>query len=215
MESQARRRKTAEPRRDALVSAAYRLLAERGFEGLRTRDVAGAVGLNIATLHYYFPTKEALVRGVVEHALGRFRATLSAGDRPTDLLRSHFDGLRRLSRQEPELFAVMGELALRAARDKGIAAIIHETDQVWHATLRGLLRRAQKDGSVDPKLDVNDAAALIVATMKGIYLLPAGAARHERLAQALRQLEKWLWHEGRRASGASVVSRRTSLRPVE
>src|SRR5207245_5045007 len=78
MESQGRRRKGAEPRRDELVLAAYRLLAERGFEGLRTRDIAGAVGLNIATLHYYFPTKEALVRGVVHHALGRFRTTLIA-----------------------------------------------------------------------------------------------------------------------------------------
>src|SRR5947207_7497046 len=98
MESQAQRRKTAEPRRDELVLAAYRLLAERGFEGLRTRDIAGAVGLNIATLHYYFPTKEALVRGVVGYALGRFRATLSGEGGAIDLLRAHFDGLRRLGR---------------------------------------------------------------------------------------------------------------------
>lgn len=192
MESQRRRRKTAEPRRDELVVAAYRLLAERGFEGLRTRDVAGAVGVNIATLHYYFPTKEALVKGVVGHALGRFRATLTPDGRATVLLRSHFDGLRRLGREEPELFAVMGELALRAARDPGIAAIMHETDQIWHATLRALLRRAQVDGAVDRKVDVNDAAALIVASLKGVYLLPASSVRQKQLTRALRQLERWL-----------------------
>jgi len=199
IERQARRRKTAEPRRDELVRAAYRLLAERGFEGLRTRDVAGAVGVNVATLHYYFPTKETLVRGVVQYALGRFRATLAPEGRATVLLRSHFDGLRRLSREVPEVFAVIGEVALRAARDPGIAAIMHEVDQIWHATLRALLHRAQEDGAVDKKVDVNDAAALIVAALKGVYLLPAGSLRHQRLTQALRQLERWLGLAGKPA----------------
>src|SRR5712691_2040370 len=123
MERQARNRKGAPSRRGELVLAAYRLLAERGFEGLRTRDVAGAVGVNVATLHYYFPTKEALVRGVVGHAFGRFGTTLKAGGPAAAVLRSHFEGLRRLDRDEPELFAVMGEVALRAARDDAIAEI--------------------------------------------------------------------------------------------
>ncbi|TMC63676.1 MAG: helix-turn-helix transcriptional regulator [Chloroflexota bacterium] len=51
-----------EDREQALVEAAFNQIAERGFEGLRTREVAAGVGLNIATLHYYFPTKEALIR---------------------------------------------------------------------------------------------------------------------------------------------------------
>src|SRR5205823_12230072 len=57
-----------EDRRRALVLAAFGQIAERGFEGLRTREVAAEAGVNIATLHYYFPTKEALIRGVVAHA---------------------------------------------------------------------------------------------------------------------------------------------------
>jgi AcrR family transcriptional regulator len=63
------------------VLAAFSQIAEHGFEGLRTRDVAAEVGVNIATLHYYFPTKESLIRGVLEHAMGRRRiscATTSA-----------------------------------------------------------------------------------------------------------------------------------------
>src|SRR5919204_2432556 len=105
-------------RQAELVEAAYRLLAERGFEGLRTRDVAGAVGLNVATLHYYYPTKEDLVRAVVGRAMGRFRSTLAPAGSPGEQLRAHLAGVRRLGRDEPELFAVMGELALRARRDR-------------------------------------------------------------------------------------------------
>src|SRR2546423_1774485 len=113
----------------AAVAWAYDEIAKRGFEGLRTREVAGAVGVNIATLHYYFPSKEDLIRGVVGHAMSRFQSTLSAGGTPAERLRAHFRGLRRLSRDEPELFAVMGELMLRSARDPALADIIRRTNE--------------------------------------------------------------------------------------
>jgi AcrR family transcriptional regulator len=82
-------RSSKEDRRQALVQAAFNQIAERGFEGLRTREVAAGVGLNIATLHYYFPTKESLIRGVVAHAMERFRSTLAPHGSPADQLRNH------------------------------------------------------------------------------------------------------------------------------
>ena len=54
-----------EAQRRALVRAAYDLIAEDGLEGLRTRKVADRAKVNVATLHYYFKSKEDLIRGVV------------------------------------------------------------------------------------------------------------------------------------------------------
>src|SRR5437870_12690308 len=178
-------------RQEALVQAAYRLLAERGFEGLRTRDIAARVGVNVATLHYYFPTKEAIIQGVVAHAMGRFRSTLSVDGSSAARVRGHFAGLRGLAREEPELFAVMGELALRARRDRAMAAIVRRTDDVWHATLRGLLRRAQRDGALATTADPDEAAGVVVAALKGVFMLPA-AGKSRRLTPTLAQLERWL-----------------------
>src|SRR6202048_3622439 len=113
-----------EDRRQALVRAAFNQVAERGFEGLRTREVAAEVGVNIATLHYYFPTKESLIRGVLEHAMERFRTTLAPHGLPSDQLRNHLRAVNKLLAEEPELGSVMAELALRSARDKSIAAIM-------------------------------------------------------------------------------------------
>ncbi|HLY29423.1 MAG TPA: TetR/AcrR family transcriptional regulator, partial [Ktedonobacterales bacterium] len=58
--------------RRALTVAAYHLIAEKGFEHFRTRDVAQRVGVNIATLHYYFPSKEDLIRSVVDYLADQF-----------------------------------------------------------------------------------------------------------------------------------------------
>ena len=177
-------------REQALVNAAFNQIAERGFEGLRTREVAAGVGLNIATLHYYFPTKEALIRGVVAHAMDRFRSTLAPHGSPEDQLRNHLRAVRKLLRDEPEVGAVMGELALRSARDPSLARIMAESYQAWHQTLRGLLRRAARAGKLAHDLDNDDVAALIMATLTSMTLPSTASA--DRTDRAFRQLERWL-----------------------
>ena len=179
-------------KRKELVDAAYERIAAAGFEGLRTRDVAGAAGVNIATLHYYFPTKEALVRAVIGHAMSRFASTLVAGGSPAEQLRAHFAGLRRLVRTEPQLMAVMGELALRSSRDPALATILRQGDDAWHTWLLRLLRPAAKDGVLPAGREPSDVAALVMATLRGLYMLPAESRNPKRGEQALRELERTL-----------------------
>lgn len=182
-------RNHGEDRRRALVAAAFGQIAARGFEGLRTREVAAEAGVNIATLHYYFPTKEALIRGVVEHAMGRFRSTLTPHGSPDHQLANHLKAVRALLRREPEIAAVMGELALRSARDRALARIMRESNDAWHRTLRGLLHRAARAGDLPAALDSDDAAALIVATLTSMVLPSMTSSSKD---QAFRELERWL-----------------------
>lgn len=195
---------TPKDRRGALIRAAYSKLAERGFEGLRTRDVAAEAGVNIATLHYYFPTKEKLIEGVVEHAMSRFRTTLEPHGSTSDQLRNHLRSVQRLVQDEPDLGIVMGELALRSARDPAIARIMRETNEGWHRTVRGLLRKAVKDGSLEPELDTDETAAMIVAALRSLTLPMASSGGHSE--QALRQLERWLGIGAPARKGRSIRS---------
>jgi len=179
-------------RKRALVAAAYERIAEHGFEGLRTRDVAGDVGINIATLHYYFPTKEALIRAVVGYAMGRFVATIPTEGSGTEVLRGHLQALARLMKEDSGLWAVMGELSLRAPRDPELARIFQQTDHAWHRKLAELLRDAQKDGALTQEIEPEDAAAAVVATLKGLSLPTMAGFDPKRVDQVFGQLERWL-----------------------
>ncbi|MFC8530766.1 TetR/AcrR family transcriptional regulator [Nocardia sp. NPDC057227] len=60
------------PRADAtlstdrrLVAAAERLFAERGIDAVSLRAVMAAAGANVASVHYHFGSKDALVRAVI------------------------------------------------------------------------------------------------------------------------------------------------------
>ena len=177
-----------EQRREELIQAAFNQIAEHGFEGLRTRDVASEVGVNIATLHYYFPTKEALIGGVLDHAMERFRSTLAPHGSPSDQLRNHLRAVRKLMTDEPELADVMGELALRSTRDKSIAAMLDKMIDYWQTTIRGLLRRAVRDGGAPRELDSDAVAALIIATLTAMTL--PHLRTKNRSGLAFKQLER-------------------------
>lgn len=183
-------RPVSEKRGRELVQAAYRQIAAHGFEGLRTRDVANQVGVNIATLHYYFPTKEALIAGVLQHAMDRFRMSLEPQGSSDSQLRSYLRATRKLLHDEPELGAVMTELTLRSMRDPETRKILDAMYAQWHDAVRALLTHAARDGKIRADLDSDATAALIVATLNGMAVPQMGHPRRGDLA--LRELERWL-----------------------
>ncbi|MBV9329643.1 MAG: TetR/AcrR family transcriptional regulator [Chloroflexi bacterium] len=179
-------------RRGALVAAAYARIATAGFEGLRTRDVAADVGVNIATLHYYFPSKEALIRAVIGYAVGRFQATMPGAGSAVDQLRAHLRAIAELLRADPRLWAVMSELVLRAPRDTSLADIFRQTDGYWHRTLAELIQRCIDAGAVAPDLDASGTARLLIVAIKGMSL-PALAGDPSDIAdQVFTQFERLL-----------------------
>lgn len=172
--------------------AAYRSIAAKGFEGLRTRDIANEVGVNIATLHYYFPTKEDLIRGVVNHARHRFASTMPGPGSPVAQLARHLRATRLLLLNEPELSRVLGELALRAPRDPSLAEIMRETDDVWYRALHRLLERGIAEGGLAGGLEAGPAAAAIMAALKGASLPTTAVLNPDLVEQTFIQLGRWL-----------------------
>ncbi len=60
------RRQRVEEKERAILTAARRIFEDKGYEGARVADVAAAIGVAEGTIYTYFPTKDALVRAVLE-----------------------------------------------------------------------------------------------------------------------------------------------------
>ncbi len=65
----------------ALLDAAEARVRAGGYDGFSFRDLAADVGIKSASVHYHFPTKEALVAALAERYSQRFFAGLA--DAPT------------------------------------------------------------------------------------------------------------------------------------
>jgi AcrR family transcriptional regulator len=86
MNAPARTLQSAEDRREAVVAAAVKVFAERGFQGTPTLEVAKAAGISHAYLFRLFPTKTDLAVAVVDRVHERIAevfGTAAAGARAT------------------------------------------------------------------------------------------------------------------------------------
>ncbi len=68
--------------RDRILAAALTLVSELGSAGTSMRRLAGACGLNVATIYHYFPSKADLLRELVEEQ--HYGERMAADDPPID-----------------------------------------------------------------------------------------------------------------------------------
>jgi TetR/AcrR family tetracycline transcriptional repressor len=54
-----------------ILDAAFDLLEAKGFAAVSVRGVAGSLGITPTALYTYYPSKRALLRGMIEHLLAR------------------------------------------------------------------------------------------------------------------------------------------------
>ena len=55
--------------RDQILTSAWKLFSERGFEDVSVRDVTNTAGVNLASVSYHFGSKDGLIQEVVKKVL--------------------------------------------------------------------------------------------------------------------------------------------------
>ncbi len=177
----------------ALVAAAIELVAKEGFEGLRTREVTRRAGVNIATLHYYFPTKEDLIRAMARHLSQHFVSVhgplQTKADGALRKLEQELSDARFYFERHRDLLLAMDELSRRARRDKFIRGVLEPLYWHWRNGLREMIATGQKEGVFRRGIQPDRGAALFVAAMNGAY---AHVESLEELEPVLRELQAWL-----------------------
>jgi len=169
----------AAERRRALIEAAYRIIAEQGLKGLRTRTVAAQVGLTHATLHYYFPTKEALIQAVIDYAV--FHRLLSGiplfsedrGGTPVEQLHALLSGLAQSIREDMTNVLVLYELILHTQHNPAMRDLFlrEEVFGNWYHGLKGLLEQGIQQGQVRADLDPGSASSVLITFILGLGII--------------------------------------------
>ncbi len=87
-----------------ILDAAERVFAEAGFGGATMQLIADMAGLPKANLHYYFPTKEALYRRVVQNIFEIWLDAASSFDDaagPVEGIGAYVEAKMQISRRHP------------------------------------------------------------------------------------------------------------------
>ena len=180
-------------RRLALLEAAYDLTAEKGLEGLRTRDVAARAKVNISTLHYYFGTKEALIAALVEFTCNKFNSGERWNDDSIDdPIVAHFMNTWRVFQETPNLVVVLEELSTRSRRDPDTRAAFRDVHERWNAGIESMLRELAAAGRVRPGVDPSLGAFVLSAFVIGSNVQLGVNRNAFDFAAVARELSRWL-----------------------
>lgn len=101
-----------------ILQAAEEVFATSGFSGARTAAIAGRAGIPKANLHYYFRTKEALYRQVLESILNVWLAmgdSILPGADPAEALGAYVAAKVEHSRRRPHASKVFANELLHGA----------------------------------------------------------------------------------------------------
>jgi len=188
-------------RKSELVEIAYRLIVQNGLEGFRIRQVAAEAGIDNGTLHYHFPSKEALILGVVDYLMEDLKNNRAvwkdAEQTALDELRMEFEDIRLRLRHTPEQFIVLSDLAVRSWRDPVVAKIFRKLDDGWHAHLVAMLERGIQQGIFRNNLNVPLCARAMMVALRGIGYQSRLPRRKvdELLSELAAQTERWITAE--------------------
>lgn len=127
--------------RARIVAAAYRILAKQGREGLTTRAVAEAAGVQQPAIYREFVDKRGLLDALVAHGVARYFAEKAAhiphAD-PIEDLRAGWDGYVAFGLANPAIAALLADPELKLSSAQ--AGLPYLEARVHRAALAGRLR---------------------------------------------------------------------------
>lgn len=162
-------------RRQQIIDAAFRCFARKGFHQTTMRDIYGEANLSPGAVYHYFDSKDAIIQASFEFDYERSVALFEAAivrDDPLhalhELLDFFFHGLAGAAALNAPRVNVQGwgealvnppmHDALRQVFDRNLAALMQ------------IIRKAQAKGEIDPTLESDSVARMLLALYYGLEL---------------------------------------------
>ncbi|MBC8101857.1 MAG: TetR/AcrR family transcriptional regulator [Cytophagales bacterium] len=159
--------------REAILEAAWVVLARDGYEKITTRRIAKVAGVNIATLHYYFGTKEQLLSEATRYALkdaeNRLQQAMIGTPTAVAALERVFEAVWQLVQERPGILRF--DLVVRGFRDEAArreAIGIYDSYRTLTEDL--ITRHLQEGGTLAPGITVPGLAHYLICAVDGVLL---------------------------------------------
>jgi AcrR family transcriptional regulator len=175
-----------------ILHATCRVVVRDGAHGLRMANVASEAGVSKALLHYYFETRQELLRAAFVFSGERWRETVEV------VLSRSATGVEKVERyllasvdpsgQFGEHRVMWNEVWGSIRVDAELRPMVEEAYRAWVARLTGLIEGGRRDGSVVRDVDVRAAGLRLAAAADGLdSMLFLELVDRRRARQLVRQ----------------------------
>ena len=174
-------------KRTEILDAAEKRARIGGYNGFSFREIAEDVGIKSASVHYHFPTKEALGEAVADRYVERMREAL--GDPAKYSPKQALANVIALFVDANETDDLMCLCGIFGAESGMLPAIIGKHINLYFDELTLWLARALS-GRAKSSKEAQRTAQLAVAALEGAMIIARTKNRTETLREVGAQLEK-------------------------
>lgn len=156
-------------RRNAILDAARRCFAVKGFHRTSTAEICRAAQISSGNLFHYFATKQEIIIAIVEadaRQTAAYFRELDGRDDPFDALLNFIDEILRLA-GDPSFSQLA--VAIAAEADPVIAGLTSQNDRELQRALEGLLGKAATRGQIEQSPAPKQIAAWIMVWIDGLF----------------------------------------------
>jgi TetR/AcrR family transcriptional repressor of nem operon len=174
-----------------ILDVGERLIQVRGYNGFSYADIADALRVTKASLHYHFPSKAELGRCLMERYTENFVTTLAGLDAARSTAREKLHGYASIYSDvlANNRMCLCGMLAAEyATLPKSVKSEVtrfFDTNETWLADVLEQGRRAERFQIAGSPAD---AARRIIAALEGAMMLARVYAEPERFERAAQSL---------------------------
>lgn len=137
--------------RQKMIETTARILRERGFKSATVRAIAKEADVNIASIKYYFGSKEELIGCALDYMMGNFENIVAYLDdprlTPRERLKKYILSYFKLARKHPALFHSISHPSSMDSKDTYFIYLPLLYNQCWDKVIRNV---GEMTGATDP-----------------------------------------------------------------
>lgn len=191
MERRAKTGSKGASKRQSILDAAAKVLASQGYAGMTLQDVADEIGIYAASIYYYFPSRDDLVREVSFAALEKFHCVIAEAlggmppdASPLDRVKEGIRSMVRMYTSQDQYFVayerIVGQVPEPLAKELRERRL--DIRKLWIS----LLEQAQESGEISPSIDLKLLRFVILGAAHWVtqWYDPKGNRSPEEIAEA-------------------------------
>ena len=128
--------------RQRMIETTARILREKGFKAATVRVIAQEAGVNIASIKYYFGSKEELIGYALDYMMGNFENIVAYLDdprlTPKERLTKYILAYFQLARKHPALFHSISHPSSAEIKDTYFIYLTLLHNQCWDKVIRNV-----------------------------------------------------------------------------
>jgi AcrR family transcriptional regulator len=170
--------------REQMLSGAVGVFNEQGYDATSVAALTERLGLSKAALYHHFDSKEQVLDASLERALGPLEAVLDTPEATNGAAIARLAAVLRGAVQVLVAELPHVTLLLRVRGNSDVERRALDRRRAFDQRIAGLVRDAQREGSVRSDIEASVAARLLFGTVNSIveWYRPGGPETAERLA---------------------------------